>query len=158
MDVPCRRQENDKEMVANLLTFRAKLDVCVNTACDGNESYKYKLKEAWEAFLNARYSAAAAACCNTLDEMVSMVRCRSVSGVTLGGLCCWFAGRVMMVLCRRRVLLRCFALIAVRRSSPNVLQAEKRPVSPSEDPRRTEKKGTRCTSRMLCCCVLLACR
>lgn len=48
------RQENDKEMVSNLLAFRAKLDVCIYTACDGNESYRYKLKEAWEAFLNAR--------------------------------------------------------------------------------------------------------
>lgn len=41
-------------MVSNLLGFRAKLDECVNTSCDGNESYRYKLKEAWEAFLNAR--------------------------------------------------------------------------------------------------------
>lgn len=47
-------QENDKEMVSNLLAFRTKLDVCVNTACDGNESYRYKLKEAWEKFLNDR--------------------------------------------------------------------------------------------------------
>lgn len=47
-------QENDKEMVSNLLAFRAKLDVTVATACDGNESYQYKLKEAWETFLNAR--------------------------------------------------------------------------------------------------------
>lgn len=47
-------QENDKEMVSNLLALRARLDVTVNKACDGNESYRYKLKEAWEGFLNAR--------------------------------------------------------------------------------------------------------
>lgn len=41
-------------MVSNLLAFRAKLDECVSASCDGNESYRYKLKEAWEAFLNAR--------------------------------------------------------------------------------------------------------
>lgn len=41
-------------MVSNLLAFRARLDVTVKTACDGNESYRYKLKEAWEGFLNAR--------------------------------------------------------------------------------------------------------
>lgn len=49
------RQENDKEMVSNLLAFRARLDVTVDKACDANESYRYKLKEAWEGFLNARY-------------------------------------------------------------------------------------------------------
>ena len=47
-------QENDKEMVSNLLAFRTRLDVMVNTACDGNDSYRYKLKEAFEGFLNAR--------------------------------------------------------------------------------------------------------
>ena len=47
-------QENDKEMVSNLLAFRARLDVTVEKACDANESYRYKLKEAWEGFLNAR--------------------------------------------------------------------------------------------------------
>lgn len=51
---PNQRQENDKEMVSNLLAFRARLDVTVDKACDGNESYRYKLKEAWEGFLNAR--------------------------------------------------------------------------------------------------------
>lgn len=49
-----QRQENDKEMVSNLLAFRARLDVTVDKACDANESYRYKLKEAWEGFLNAR--------------------------------------------------------------------------------------------------------
>lgn len=50
----CRVKENDKEMISNLLAFRARLDVMVNTACDGNDSYRYKLKEAFEGFLNAR--------------------------------------------------------------------------------------------------------
>lgn len=44
-------------MISTLLAFRAKLDVVVNTTCDGNESYQYKLKEAWETFLNARCAA-----------------------------------------------------------------------------------------------------
>lgn len=48
------QQENDKEMMSSLLAFRAKLDLVVSSACDGNESYQYKLKEAWETFLNAR--------------------------------------------------------------------------------------------------------
>lgn len=47
-------KENDKEMISNLLVFRARLDVMVNTTCDGNDSYRYKLKEAFEGFLNAR--------------------------------------------------------------------------------------------------------
>lgn len=47
-------QENDKEMVSTLLEFRGRLDVVITQACDGNEAYHYKLKEAWEAFLNAR--------------------------------------------------------------------------------------------------------
>lgn len=50
-------QDNEKEMISALLAFRARLDVVVSNACDGNESYHYKLKEAWETFLNARYVA-----------------------------------------------------------------------------------------------------
>lgn len=42
-------------MVSNLLAFRARLDVTLNTACDSNTAYRYKLKEAWEGFLNARW-------------------------------------------------------------------------------------------------------
>lgn len=50
----CGGQENDKEMVSNLLAFRARLDIIICKACEGNEAYHYKLKEAWEGFLNAR--------------------------------------------------------------------------------------------------------
>ncbi|CAM9253342.1 unnamed protein product [Pylaiella littoralis] len=60
-------KDNDKEMVSNLLAFRAKLDVCLNTACDGNEAYRYKLKEAWEAFLNARQNRPAELMAKFLD-------------------------------------------------------------------------------------------
>ncbi|CAN0308835.1 unnamed protein product [Discosporangium mesarthrocarpum] len=41
-------------MVPNLLKLRAQLDEVVAVAMDGNESYQYKLKEAWEKFLNTR--------------------------------------------------------------------------------------------------------
>lgn len=52
-------------MVSTLLAFRAKLDLVLSTACDGNESYQYKLKEAWETFLNARYVRAAHVNCRS---------------------------------------------------------------------------------------------
>lgn len=55
-------------MVSTLLALRARLDVTVNTACDGNESYRYKLKEAWEGFLNARCD------CNPLADMPKYCR------------------------------------------------------------------------------------
>ncbi|CAN0443092.1 unnamed protein product, partial [Ectocarpus sp. 12 AP-2014] len=60
-------KDNDKQMISNLLAFRAKLDECINTACDGNESYRYKLKEAWEAFLNARHNRPAELMAKFLD-------------------------------------------------------------------------------------------
>lgn len=60
-------KENDKEMVSNLLAFRARLDVTVDKACDGNESYRYKLKEAWEGFLNARHNRPAELMAKFLD-------------------------------------------------------------------------------------------
>ncbi|CAM9609123.1 unnamed protein product [Ectocarpus sp. 13 AM-2016] len=60
-------KDNDKQMISNLLAFRAKLDECISTACDGNESYRYKLKEAWEAFLNARHNRPAELMAKFLD-------------------------------------------------------------------------------------------
>lgn len=43
-------------MISTLLAFRARLDVVITNACDGNDSYQYKLKEVWETFLNARWA------------------------------------------------------------------------------------------------------
>ncbi|CAN0441398.1 unnamed protein product, partial [Laminaria digitata] len=54
-------------MVSNLLAFRARLDVTVDKACDANETYRYKLKEAWEGFLNARHNRPAELMAKFLD-------------------------------------------------------------------------------------------